>query len=629
MLASGSLATGTTFARRYVIRERIGSGGAGTVYRVFDREVADAVALKTLAPSLMGDKEAVLRFRREVRLARRVTHRNIVRTFDTGEHEGVRFMTMEFVEGRNLRSEIEKRAPLPLPRAVELAIQMAAGLLAAHEAGVIHRDLKPDNVMIEWTGRVVLTDFGIARALSRRGDAESTIDTMTGSGHGTPAYMAPEQVADDPQDHRTDLYALGLILYELISGHRPFEERTPLSTALARLHRDAPDIRKHVQVPESLAWLLTSMLRRDPDERPASAATVVRVLMEIQAELPHPVELRVQAEKHYRRAKAYARGPLFDMDISEAVQELERALELHPGHPEALAAHALSSLRAWFVPSPAPDRDWSEVARRSVSRAVAHAPELPQTMLASALLNLQTGSPRRGVRELRRAASLDPENGEALEHLGRLALEIGHLDLGFDLLAQAITVDPNRTNAMLDQARYSAILGRIGRFEAIMAQLVALEEHGGGDPVGRLAVEMRVAGWFGDLPRAQRCYESARKFRNPANAIIMDFGRALLGDVPAAAVEDLLIDLRTRTLNPSFIMLALKAGTEILCLRGDQERALTGLTEAANQHLLDLTWLEHCPGLDPIRDDPGFAHARNVVQRRVAGLWPQGIKAAP
>ena len=193
-------------AGRYEILGFVGSGGMGTVYRARDRELDEIVALKIMRGELSYDPQALARFRREVKLARRVTHRNVARTFDIGEHAGMVFLTMELVGGESLAQRLARKKRLPVERALEIALEIARGLSAAHAAGVVHRDLKPDNVLLSPEGRVVVTDFGIAfaeDALARESGFRRLV--------GTPAYMAPEQLeAPDRVDARVDVYALGL-----------------------------------------------------------------------------------------------------------------------------------------------------------------------------------------------------------------------------------------------------------------------------------------------------------------------------------------------------------------------------------------------------------------------------------
>jgi serine/threonine-protein kinase len=266
----GTLALGTLFAGRYEVQAMLGHGGMGAVYRVRDVKLDEVVALKLL--TLEGEV-AIDRFLREVRLARRVTHPNVARTHDFGEDEGVRFLTMELVEGGTLDDLLGRQGVLPADRVAAFGAAIAAGLAAAHAAGVVHRDLKPGNVMLTADERVVITDFGIARATS--GDR---VGKETQAVVGTPTYMAPEQVSGGPVDARADLYALGAMLFELATGATPFEGDDAIAVAVARLHEEAPDPRERVAMPDALANLIMRCMAREPAARPTSAGDVHHAL---------------------------------------------------------------------------------------------------------------------------------------------------------------------------------------------------------------------------------------------------------------------------------------------------------------------------------------------------------------
>ncbi|HEX8825689.1 MAG TPA: protein kinase [Archangium sp.] len=260
------------FAGRYALEALVGRGGMGRVYRARDVLVGDLVALKTLDLGKDPGTEAVERFRREVRLARRISHPNVARMHDLGEHEGQHFLTMEFVEGVDLRSLLAREGALAPARATRIVLAVCEGLAAAHAAGVVHRDLKPANVLVEKGGRIVLTDFGIARALADEA-AQHTQGTA-----GTPMYMAPEQLSGGEVDARTDLYAVGLMLYELLTAAMPFSGDSPLAVAFARLRQPPPDPRTKAAVPDALAELVLRCLAREPEGRPASAAQLAQAL---------------------------------------------------------------------------------------------------------------------------------------------------------------------------------------------------------------------------------------------------------------------------------------------------------------------------------------------------------------
>ena len=261
---------------RYEILRLLGSGGMGTVYRARDTELDEMVALKMLRRDLVDAQEMLERFRREVKLARRVTHRNVARTFDIGEHGGDKFLTMEFIDGESLGARLCRSGRMPLREVIDVACAVCAGLAAAHAAGVIHRDLKPDNILIGHDGRVAITDFGVARALAVMGDQPRTL----GAPAGTPAYMAPEQVEGCKDvDARADVYALGTILYEMVTGERAWCGDSVYSVAVARLTQPPPDPRKIIpDLPDAVRELVLKCLARKPEQRFGSAEDVARAL---------------------------------------------------------------------------------------------------------------------------------------------------------------------------------------------------------------------------------------------------------------------------------------------------------------------------------------------------------------
>lgn len=256
----------------------------GAVYEVRDEAVGETVALKVLTAPVQGRPDALDRFRREVRVARRVTHKNVARTYDLGEHEGRHFLTMEYVEGESLDARLEREGRPPLTEALEIGRQIGEGLAAAHAAGVVHRDLKPANVMVERSGRVVVTDFGIARAIE-----QETASVKATAIVGTPAYMAPEQVAGEAVDARADLFAFGVVLYELFTGALPFHGDSPMAAAMARLLHPPPDPRTHAPgLPAPLAELVLRCLARAPANRPSSAAAIAAELSACAASATSP-----------------------------------------------------------------------------------------------------------------------------------------------------------------------------------------------------------------------------------------------------------------------------------------------------------------------------------------------------
>jgi len=256
------LRPGAVVAGRYRIVAQIGLGGMGVVYKARDEELDVDVALKVLRPDLGTDPEWIERFRRELVLARAITHKNVVRIHDIGESGGLRFLTMSLVEGRSLLDVLEKDGALPVDRALRVFRQVAEAVQQAHEAGVVHRDLKPGNILLSADDTAYITDFGVARSLHR--------DRVTRAGAvvGTLDYLSPEQVAGDPADERSDIYGLGLVLFEMLTGQLPFRAASRIETLAQRVTARAQDIADTgIHVPPHVRRLVRRCLERSPARR--------------------------------------------------------------------------------------------------------------------------------------------------------------------------------------------------------------------------------------------------------------------------------------------------------------------------------------------------------------------------
>ena len=258
------LQTGTILANRYEILTVLGSGGMGSVYKAKDLELDRLVALKVIKPELARNSAIVDRFKQELRLSHKVTHRNVVRLYDLSEDAGMRFVTMELVEGRDLRSILEERGKLPADEAVEIFHQICLALEAAHGVGILHRDLKPQNVMREdTTGRVVVMDFGLARMID-----SSDGMTQTGALVGTLDYMSPEQALGKELDQRSDIFAVGLIGYEMLTGSMPFRAESMVASLLKRTQQRAVPLSEvDKNIPGTLSNIIAKCLEKDPAYR--------------------------------------------------------------------------------------------------------------------------------------------------------------------------------------------------------------------------------------------------------------------------------------------------------------------------------------------------------------------------
>ena len=275
------LATGSTFAGRYQVIEELGQGGMGKVYKVLDKETNSRVALKLIRPGIIADKNVVQRFKNELKMARDISHKNICRVYDLGNEAENYFYTMEYVHGEDLRELVRRTRRLDVGTAISIGQQVSAGLAEAHKLGIIHRDLKPGNIMIDRDGNAKVMDFGIARSLRTKGI------TGPGAAIGTPEYMSPEQAEGKDSDQRADIYALGIILYEMVTGTVPFEGETPLAIGLK--HRTAlPENPKklNAQIPDDLGRLILKCLEKKRENRPQTAGDVLNELNKIEQRLP-------------------------------------------------------------------------------------------------------------------------------------------------------------------------------------------------------------------------------------------------------------------------------------------------------------------------------------------------------
>ncbi|MGB3863381.1 MAG: serine/threonine-protein kinase, partial [Candidatus Aminicenantaceae bacterium] len=252
------LSRGTLFADRYEIIEELGKGGMGKVFRVEDKNIQEEVALKLIKPEIAVDEGMIERFRNELKMARKITHKNICRMYDLNEEDGTPYITMEYVSGEDLKSLIRKQGKLSEERTIAIARQVCEGLAAAHELGVVHRDLKPQNIMIDEKGNAKVMDFGIARSVEAAGV------TATGMIIGTPDYISPEQVEGEEADQRSDIYALGVILFEMVIGSVPFKGDTAFSVALKHKTKLPSDPRKlNPEISENLSRLILVCMEKD------------------------------------------------------------------------------------------------------------------------------------------------------------------------------------------------------------------------------------------------------------------------------------------------------------------------------------------------------------------------------
>jgi Protein kinase domain len=342
---------GTTLADRYRIVSPLGKGGMGEVYRAEDLKLGQTVALKFLPQSLARNEEALARFTREVRLARQVSHPNVCRVFDIGEADGQTFLTMEFVDGEDIASLMRRIGRLPADKALEIARQVCAGLAAAHEHGIVHRDLKPANIMLDGRGRARITDFGLAGLATEMKGEDARA--------GTPAYMSPEQFSGGEITAKSDLYSLGLVMYEIFTGKKPYEAAT--YDEMARLREKSAPTAPSTHLKEIDPLVERVMLRcmeKDPAKRPSSALQVSAALPGgdplaaalAAGETPSPEMVAAAGEKKgLRPAIAWCCLLLIVVGLVATVVLAQKTQLLNlvplPSPPEVLAAKARDMAR--------------------------------------------------------------------------------------------------------------------------------------------------------------------------------------------------------------------------------------------------------------------------------------------
>jgi tetratricopeptide (TPR) repeat protein/predicted Ser/Thr protein kinase len=541
------LEAGRLLADRYRIVELVGEGGMGMVYRALDEQLGLTVAVKVLRPELSSDERVVERFRRELVLARQVTHRNAVRIHDIGHDDDLLFLTMDFVEGESLQALLRDNGRLEPEHAVDIARQLALALEVAHEAGVVHRDLKPGNVLIQPAGRVCVSDFGVACS------AGSHDLTRAGMVIGTPAYLSPEQAHGAALDGRSDLYALGLLLFEMLTG------RLPSSRAGATREQrggPAPDPRKlRPDLPRQLAWVVRRLLQTDPARRFQNAREVVEAL---DGKLRPP---SIRSLGGRRRLFAAVSVSVLAVLLTAGWAYLPRNTRLQPGveagplqveEPEPPLTPSATALRAWTQGREHLLRREDAAAAAAMKRAVAADPALTAAWVGLARAHAALGQQAEALEAARRGvASVGPRSGraawearalearlqgeperarkiasdwvaisprdlEAHIELAEVSGEAGDLAAAVATLRRVVVADPNHPRAWLLLAKHSILAGdsRSAIDESLIQALVIQErlqsEPGRAEVYNALGVAYND---LGDLDNAAESYKKAVEIR--------------------------------------------------------------------------------------------------------------------
>lgn len=266
----------------YRVEELLGEGGMGRVYRATSADGTE-VALKLVKADLARDQVFRRRFDREADIAARVVHPNVVPIVDRGEHEGIPYLAQRFIRGGSLENRIEREGPLPLEDVIRMCMEVAGGLDALHAGGLVHRDVKPGNILLDEAGAAYITDFGLAK------DRDASVLTQPGQALGSMDYMAPEQIRGAEVNAATDVYALGCVMYECLRGEPPFADRKGMRILWAHLQDDPPDLRAaRSDLPEDVAWAIARALEKEPENRPPAATAYARMIQIAAGMTPSP-----------------------------------------------------------------------------------------------------------------------------------------------------------------------------------------------------------------------------------------------------------------------------------------------------------------------------------------------------
>ncbi len=622
-VARAPLRPGALLADRYLLVEALGQGGMGVVYRAHDVLVGEDVALK-----IMHDVDDGAGLLRELSHARKVTHKHVARIYDVGRADGRTFLTMELVDGESLRGRLDRDRRLTVAAAAGVVAQVVDGLVAAHDAGVVHCDMKPGNVLIADDGRVVVIDFGIARALRVRGDDDDRVE-------GTHDYMAPEQVQGHAVTPKSDVFAVGLLLFEAVQGGRPFHGDNPEVRGYARCVRPAPSLDDDVD--PALRALVASCLAIDPAARPdgrglakalarlaappadrrasdpaREAAEELRARLEVLATTPRLPDDILDAYLAARRlSSSHTRPPI------DAVHALDTCVARAPGHPLLIAARAYASVRAWRFADFGANGTQAE-ARAAVALACTVAPTFADTHLAEATLAGDEARLGDVMPALARALAAAPTHATAHEALGRMECESGRAADGRIRLRLVARLDPNDTTIAVPVARTQALRGRLDLFDDEIAPLIG---NGAEPSYETLMLLVRVADWFQLPARAAAILPRVPIGRRAGYVLVELCARLVSGDDRVLPNLDAL----------EKVFEGFDAGDRARCnvlqiaaemfARRDPARACRYLRMLAGASFIDVEWLQLCPSLQGLRHEDAYRECATAVAANVARLW--------
>lgn len=377
------LQVGSLFAGRYLILESLGRGGMGRVYRALDKKLDVEVAVKLLRPEVAADEGIIQRFKNELKLARAISHPHVCRMFDMSEDQGTHFITMEYVPGEDLKTTVHRVGPLGLSKALSIAKQIAEGLAAAHKLDIVHRDLKPQNIMLDRNGQVRIMDFGISRSLRAKG--------MTADGMmiGTPEYISPEQAEGKKIDARTDIYAFGAILFEMVTGQVPFDGDTTLSIILKHKTEPPPDPKKlNPGLPKELGHLILKCLEKNRDRRYASAQALLADLVRVENQLEGKSLTGVERAHPGRKRLAI---PALILAVTAVL--VAGVLLMKPFGSKKAVTQTAEASEPSGIPAPVPPPAVSASEQAGTAPSEIEAKPAPRTAPAAGTLEISTAPP--------------------------------------------------------------------------------------------------------------------------------------------------------------------------------------------------------------------------------------------
>lgn len=618
-------------ADRYRLIECIGHGGMGVVWRSFDLDLEEEVAIKFLHDDVTHDPELRAHLRREVRLSRRVTHPNVARVHEFGHDAEVHFLTMELVPGETLRSLLAREAPLPRERGQALVRGLLAGLSAAHEAGVVHGDLKPANVLVNPERGAVLTDFGIARSLSEV--------HQSGASFGTPIYMAPELFVGAPVSLRSDVYAAGVLTFELLTGRLPWSDEECANLFALKFEAQAPDLAALApDLPPTWLSVLSECLRNEPGERPADAQELLRRLAIPARAVSGAVRRAPTRRPAHDDSGEWSRpspellryGPLDFNTVCLYLQARDAymaispdAMPLHaaawaraPEHPILRLGYWMAKVRAQIV-GPPPSPALLAELRREAEAAIAEFGDLGDPYLAMASILFVANEPAACARFSEEALARDPGLAPARVFRAKLMIALGRL--GDAEREVELGLSASRNNTLLWQAR-GEILARRREWDEFYAlyegELSARRLRGPlvvknmfpqprQDVLGRL-VEARAEDCAAPPPPGELEGRAMATFLLRQEERRGVFERL---NVQYSAVRRSMISVEYA-----------KILCEMACVAGDPGSAEHQLVRLDEHGLADIHWLDNNPMLAPLRDGRRFSELRDRAQGRAHGL---------